>query len=68
MSPLEALGSYFLYSPLTLCKVAIARAIPKEPRILPLDESTASLGIETESHIQASLDQLSQDRTTMMIA
>lgn len=49
-------------------QIAIARAILKSPRILLMDEATASLDTQTESQIQASLDKVSQGRTTITIA
>lgn len=49
-------------------RVAIARTILKDPRIILLDEATAALDSETEQHIQTALDQLSQGRTTLVIA
>ena len=49
-------------------RVAIARVILKEPRILIFDEATSALDTKTEREIQASLDEVSADRTTLMIA
>lgn len=49
-------------------RVAIARTILKDPRIILLDEATAALDSETEQHIQTGLDKLSQGRTTLVIA
>lgn len=49
-------------------RVAIARTILKNPRIILLDEATAALDTETEQHIQLALDKLSQGRTTLVIA
>ncbi len=49
-------------------RVAIARTILKDPRIILLDEATAALDTETEQHIQLALDKLSQGRTTLVIA
>lgn len=49
-------------------RVAIARTILKDPRIILLDEATAALDSETEHHIQTALDKLSQGRTTLVIA
>ena len=49
-------------------RVAIARTILKDPRIILLDEATAALDSETEQNIQAALDKLSQGRTTLVIA
>ena len=49
-------------------RVAIARTILKDPRIILLDEATAALDTETEQHIQSALVKLSQGRTTLVIA
>ncbi|KAL8946915.1 MAG: hypothetical protein Q9222_006750 [Ikaeria aurantiellina] len=49
-------------------RVAIARTIIKDPRIILLDEATAALDSETEQHIQTALEQLSHGRTTLVIA
>jgi ABC-type multidrug transport system fused ATPase/permease subunit len=49
-------------------RVAIARVILKDPKIILLDEATASLDTNTEENIQRSLEVLSQDRTILMIA
>jgi ABC-type multidrug transport system, ATPase and permease components len=49
-------------------RVSIARALLHDPRILILDEATASLDTETEKQIQDSLQKLIKDRTTLAIA
>ena len=49
-------------------RVAIARTILKDPRIILLDEATAALDSETEQNIQDALKKLSQGRTTLVIA
>ena len=49
-------------------RVAIARTILKQPRILLFDEATSALDSRTEKEIQAALEQVSVDRTTLVIA
>jgi ABC-type transport system involved in Fe-S cluster assembly fused permease/ATPase subunit len=49
-------------------RVAIARVILKDPRILVFDEATSALDTRTERAIQASLKDVSADRTTIVIA
>jgi ABC-type transport system involved in Fe-S cluster assembly fused permease/ATPase subunit len=49
-------------------RVAIARTILKEPKILLFDEATSALDSHTEKEIQKSLDEVSADRTTLIIA
>ncbi len=49
-------------------RVAIARTIIKDPRIILLDEATAALDTETEQHIQTALSTLSKGRTMLVIA
>ncbi len=49
-------------------RVAIARAFIKDAPILILDEATASLDSKSEKDIQAALEELSQGRTTLIVA
>ncbi len=49
-------------------RLAIARVILKDPRILILDEATSSLDTTSERLVQAALEPLMQDRTTIAIA
>jgi ATP-binding cassette, subfamily B, heavy metal transporter len=49
-------------------RVSIARTILKGPPILMLDEATSALDTRTEQEIQKALRQVSQDRTTIVIA
>ncbi|MCH7693359.1 MAG: ABC transporter ATP-binding protein/permease [Proteobacteria bacterium] len=49
-------------------RVAIARTILKEPSILLFDEATSALDSRTEREIQDSMNAVSADRTTLIIA
>src|SRR5690606_1463838 len=48
--------------------VSFARALLADPRILILDEATASVDTETELHIQQALERLLQGRTAIVVA
>ena len=49
-------------------RVSIARAILRDPKILILDEATSAMDTKTERSIQAALEKLTENRTTIMIA
>ncbi len=49
-------------------RLAIARAILKDAPILLLDEATSALDAENETLVQKALDQIMQNRTTLVIA
>ncbi len=49
-------------------RLAIARMFLKNPPILVLDEATSALDTATERAIQRSLSELSQGRTTLIVA
>jgi ATP-binding cassette subfamily B protein len=49
-------------------RIALARAILKDPEVLLLDEATSALDAQSEYHVQAALDELMTNRTTLIIA
>ena len=49
-------------------RIAIARALLTRPKILILDDSTSAVDVETETKIQAALDELMRDRTSFVVA
>ena len=49
-------------------RLAIARAVLKDAPILVLDEATSNVDNETEAALQRSIDRISADRTTIIIA
>lgn len=49
-------------------RITIARAFLRDPKILMLDEATASLDSQSEEKVQRALDQLMEGRTTLVIA
>lgn len=49
-------------------RLSIARALAVDPRILLLDDATASVDLETETEIQAAIQAASQGRTTLIVA
>jgi len=49
-------------------RIAIARALLLQPAVLILDDSTSSVDVETETKIQAALEDLMRDRTSFIIA
>lgn len=49
-------------------RLALARAFLKNPSILILDEATSALDLESEHHIQQTLQKLSQNKTTLIVA
>jgi len=49
-------------------RIAIARALLKDPPIIVLDEATSALDAEAEAEVQAGLDRLLEGRTTFVVA
>jgi ATP-binding cassette, subfamily B, bacterial len=49
-------------------RIAIARAVLRDAPLLLLDEATSSLDAESETLVQAALERLMQERTTLVIA
>ena len=49
-------------------RIAIARAFLRDPKILMMDEATASLDSQSESVVQEALTRLMEGRTTFVIA
>lgn len=49
-------------------RIAIARSIVRKPKILILDEATSSIEVRGERIVQAALDRVAQNRTTITIA
>jgi ATP-binding cassette, subfamily B, bacterial len=49
-------------------RLAIARVIIRDPKVIILDEATSSLDIESEERVQNALDRIMKNRTTFVVA
>lgn len=49
-------------------RLALARALLRDPQVLVLDEATSALDTRTEAAVQAALDRVGRDRTVVTIA
>ncbi|MBL7156392.1 MAG: ATP-binding cassette domain-containing protein, partial [Candidatus Pacebacteria bacterium] len=49
-------------------RLAIARAVIRNPKILVLDEATSSLDVKSEKIIQKAIEDLTENKTTFIIA
>ncbi|OQA03023.1 MAG: putative multidrug export ATP-binding/permease protein [Planctomycetes bacterium ADurb.Bin401] len=49
-------------------RLAIARAIIRDPKVIILDEATSSLDVESEERVRLALDKLIKNRTTFVVA
>lgn len=49
-------------------RIALARAFLRHPKVLLLDEATSALDAHSEALVQAVMDRIRKDRTTIMVA
>ena len=49
-------------------RIAIARALIRNPKVIIFDEATSALDVESEKHIQESIDEMIKGRTTFIVA